>query len=370
MSVKIQLIKNLVLGSCLLASGGAYAQEIVTITNDLISPFKVSGYVETYYSVSFSESFRDRKSQGASYSKNDEPAVSLAFLKTSYDTKSIKANFALALGTYMQANYSAEPGLLENLYDANIAIKLSKENNLWLEAGVFSSHIGSEGIEAKDNWSLTRSLTAETTPYFESGAKISHTSKDGKWFLSALMLTGWQRITPVDGNSLPSFGTQITYSPSSKITLNSSTFIGADTPDRMRLMRYFHNFYGIFKLNNKLAATLGFDIGMQQKNKGSSAMNVWFNPTAILRYTPTAKTAIAVRAEYYDDPDNVIAVTSPHGFSVWGFSANFDWRLTKNFLWRAEARAFVSKDDIFIKHDGIATTDNNTTLTTSLVISF
>jgi len=363
-------MKNIFLVACLLVSGGVYAQEISTITNTLFSPFKISGYVETYYSVSFSESFKDRKPLIPSYKKNDEPAVSLAFFKTSYDTKNIKANFALALGDYMSANYSAEPSLLENLYEGNIAIKLSKENNLWLEAGVFSSHIGFEGFEAKNNWSLTRSLTAESTPYYESGAKISHTSNDGKWFLSALILSGWQRITPVDGNSLPSFGTQVTYSPSSKITLNSSTFIGTDTPDRIRLMRYFHNFYGIFKLNNKLAATIGFDIGIQQKNKGSSAMNTWFNPTLILRYTPTTKTAIAVRAEYYDDPDNVIVLAnSPNGFSTWGFSANFDWRLTKNFLWRAEARGLVSKDNIFIKHDGIAT-DNITTLTTSLVISF
>lgn len=370
MSVKIERINNIVLGTCLLASGGAYAQENSTITNTLLSPFKFSGYVETYYSVSFSESFKDRKPLIPSYKKNDEPAVSLAFLKTSYDTNNIKANFALALGDYMSANYSAETSLLENLYDANVAIKLSKENNLWLEAGVFTSHIGFEGVEAKNNWSLTRSFATESTPYYETGAKISHTSNDGKWFLSALILTGWQTIEPVDGNTLPSFGTQVTYSPSSKITLNSSTFIGTDTPDRMRLMRYFHNFYGIFKLNNKLAATLGFDIGMQQKNKGSSAMDVWFSPTAILRYTPTAKTAIAVRAEYYDDPDNVIVKdNSPNGFSMWGFSANFDWRLTKNFLWRAEARALVSKDNIFIKHDG-TTTDNNTTLTTSLVISF
>jgi hypothetical protein len=123
-------MKNIFLGACLLASVGAHAQEIVTITNDLISPFKISGYVETYYSVAFSESFKDRKPLIPSYKKNDEPAVSLAFLKTSYDTKNIKANFALALGDYMRANYSAESGLLENLYDANVAIKLSKENNL------------------------------------------------------------------------------------------------------------------------------------------------------------------------------------------------------------------------------------------------
>ena len=123
-------INNIVLGTYLLASGGAYAQENSTTINTLLSPFKVSGYVETYYSVSFSESFKDRKPLIPSYRKNDEPAVSLAFLKTSYDTKNIKANLALALGDYMSANYSAEPGLLENLYEGNIAIKLSKENNL------------------------------------------------------------------------------------------------------------------------------------------------------------------------------------------------------------------------------------------------
>jgi len=83
MSVNMAQIKNIVLGTCLLASGGAYAQEIVTITNDLISPFKISGYVETYHSVFFSGSFKDRKSsQGASYRKNDESAVSLYLLKS------------------------------------------------------------------------------------------------------------------------------------------------------------------------------------------------------------------------------------------------------------------------------------------------
>jgi hypothetical protein len=82
MNAKIERIKNIVLGTCLLASGGAYAQENSTITNTLLSPFKVSGYVETYYSATFSESFNDRKSlAGPSYQKNDEPAISLAFLK-------------------------------------------------------------------------------------------------------------------------------------------------------------------------------------------------------------------------------------------------------------------------------------------------
>ncbi|TDI78222.1 MAG: hypothetical protein E2O81_03090 [Betaproteobacteria bacterium] len=51
----------------------------------------------------------------------------------------------------MPANYVAESGLLKNFYDGSVAIKLSKENNLWLETGVFSSHIGFESAEAKNN---------------------------------------------------------------------------------------------------------------------------------------------------------------------------------------------------------------------------
>ncbi len=54
-------------------------------------------------------------------------------------------------------------------------------------------------------------------------------------------------------------------------------------------MRYFHNLYGIFQLSNTLAATVGFDIGIEQEKKGSSAMNTWFNPTVILQVCSHSK---------------------------------------------------------------------------------
>ena len=372
MDPKISRVKNVVvMAVILLTSKGIYAQEIITIANDLISPFKISGYVEAYGSTALNNHPNNRKpSLFVSHNRNNEPAVNLAFLKTEYDTENIKANFALAVGTYMRANYAAEPGLLKNLYESSIALKVSKKNNTWLELGVFSSHIGFENAKGSDNWTLTRSLTAENIPYYESGAKISHASNDGKWFMSALILSGWQRIKPVDGNTLPSFGTQITYSPSSRITFNSSTFIGTDSPDQRRLMRYFHDFYSTFKLSSKLAATIGFDIGMEQKSKGSSTFNTWFNSTVIMRYTPTTNTAIAVRGEYFDDRDSVLlSSTSPNGFRTWAFSANFDWNITKNFLWRVEARSLINKDDIFTRQDGTIT-DNNTIFTTALAINF
>ena len=86
------------------------------------------------------------------------------------------------------------------------------------------SHIGWEGAVSKDDWTLTRSVAADNSPYFESGVKIGYTSKNEQWYLSALILNGWQRIHRVDGNSTPAFGTQITYKPSSKITHQQQHF--------------------------------------------------------------------------------------------------------------------------------------------------
>ncbi|SEN28139.1 Putative beta-barrel porin-2, OmpL-like. bbp2 [Nitrosospira multiformis] len=268
-------MKRMVLAAFFLnasASAGADSD----LDNTLRSPLTLAAYVEGYYSHDFNEPVNNTKPPFlSSFSKSNQPAVNLAFIKASYATPGIRANFALAAGTYMNANYR-RTWHFGSFIRKHIALRLSTENKFWLEAGVFPSHIGFESVTGKNNWTLTRSMAAENTPYFESGARINFTSADDKWFLSGLALNGWQHIKPVDGNTLPAFGTQITYRPSPEITLNSSTFAGSDKPDSRRQMRYFHNFYGIFKLNEVLAATVGFDIGVEQKSKHSGSLNMWF----------------------------------------------------------------------------------------------
>ncbi|MBS0299191.1 MAG: porin [Proteobacteria bacterium] len=364
-------MKSIVLVTCLLATTSAFSDDSSKILIHAPSALTFGTYAEAYYSYDFNNLINHNKPSFLySFNKNDEVSINLALIKGTYATSTIRANLALAAGTYMNANYAAEPGILRNFYESNVGIKLSGKNNVWLDAGIFPSHIGFESAIGKDSWTLTRSLMAENTPYFESGAKISYTSDNDRWFLSALVLNGWQHIKPVDGNTIPAFGTQITYKPSSKVTLNSSTFLGSDKPDHIRQMRYFHNFYGIFKLNDMLSATIGFDVGVEQRAKDSSHMNTWFNPTIILRFTPTIKSAVAVRAEYYNDRHGVIiASNTPDGFKTWGFSINFDYKIINNLLWRIEARTLQSKGDIFISSDGTAS-NNNTFITTSLALSF
>ncbi len=313
------------------------------------SPFTVSAYVESYY-VQDLHKTDNHTMPGFIYNHNrtGEVNLNLAFLKGSYTTDRLRANLALAAGTYMNANYAAEPGVLKNVYEANAGVKIAKNHNLWLDAGIMPSHIGFESAIGKDNWALTRSLVAENTPYFESGLKLGYTSDNEKWYFSAVYLNGWQRIQRVDGNSTPAFGTQVTFKPNAAVTLNYSTFIGSDKPDSTRQMRYYHNIYGVFQLSDQWGLTTGFDIGSEQKAKGSSEFNTVYVPVMILRFSPSSKINVAARGEYYHDKNGVIIATgTEHGFRTFGMSLNLDYQISQQVMWRIEARRLNSRDAIF-----------------------
>lgn len=334
------------------------------------SPLTFSGYLETYYTYDFGNPDNHlRPGFVYSHNKHNEVNLNLGFAKVHYDKDNVRGNFAIMAGTYAEYNLAAEQDLLKNVYEANVGVKISSKYNLWIDAGIMPSHIGFESAIGKECQTLTRSILGDNSPYYEAGVKIGYTSPSEKWYLAVMYLNGWQRIQKVEGNQTPAFGTQITYKPSGKSTFNWSTYVGNEQPDVDRKWRYFNNFYGQFKVSDKTNITAGFDIGAQQAFNGSSEYDVWYAPVLILQHKPTAKIQLAARAEYYQDKQGVIIVTgTPNGFKTYGFSANFDYQLTDNVMFRLEARNLSSKDEVFLRNG--EPTDINTFLSTSLSISF
>jgi len=329
-----------------------------------------SGYAEAYYTYDFNKpSGNSRPGFIYSHNRHNEFNLNLGFLKAAYSSDKVRANLALAAGTYMNANYAAERGVLRNVYEANVGVKISRTKNLWIDAGIMPSHIGFESAVSKDCWTLTRSLLADNSPYYEAGAKITYITKDNKWLLSAMALNGWQRITRVDGNSLMSWGTQVQYKPSGKVTLNYSTFIGTDKPDSTRQLRIFHNVYGIFAITDKTGLTFGLDMGSEEKPNGTSGSNTWFSPVLILKQAICDNWSITARAEYYKDKMGVIIPTpTSNGFQTMGYSFNVDYSPSDNIAVRLEGRLLNSKDKIFTKSNEASNT--NSFITGSIGVSF
>jgi hypothetical protein len=49
-----------------------------------------------------------------------------------------------------------------------------RKKTLWLDAGIFGSHMGFESALSIDNPTLTKSFVAENSPYYWSGAKLTY----------------------------------------------------------------------------------------------------------------------------------------------------------------------------------------------------
>lgn len=326
-----------------------------------------SGYAEAYYSYDFNQPANHTKPGFLyNFNRHNELNLNLAMLKANYNSDRVRGNIALMTGTYAQYNMAAEPSIFQYVYEANVGVRVGK--NVWIDAGIMPAHIGFESAIGKDCYTLTRSMLAENSPYFETGAKVTWTPNE-KWSFAAMYLNGWQRIKRVDGNQTPDFGTQITFKPSDKVLLNWSTYVGNDFPDSTRRMRYFNNLYGTFGITEKFSLIAGIDYGLQQKAKGSSGLSDWYTPIVIARYAFTDKLAAAGRVEYFNDADGVVIATeTPHGFQTTGYSLNLDFTPVSHVMFRIEGRMFNGRDKTFIK--GTELKNNNAALTASLAVWF
>lgn len=330
--------------------------------NDSLNKLNFMAYGELYYSYDFSNPQNHEKSSFLyNHKRHNELNTNLILLKSTYSDKNYRANLGLMAGNYAQYTLNAEPTWAQFIYEANFGVKLSKKQNLWLDAGIMPSHIGFENAISADCWTLTRSLLAENSPYYETGIKVAYVSKNEKLYISALYLNGWQKISRPDNFQKPSFGTQVNYKMSEKLFFNYSTFLGTDKPDSIKAIRKFHNFYLQYEPTNRFGLIIGFDIGTDKFN--ATTYGTWYSPVLIVKQSINDKTRIAFRGEYYSDPKQIIVLTgTANGFQTFGFSSNFDYDLNDKMKFRIEGKVYHSKDKIFLNEN------NNYSFTTNMTI--
>jgi hypothetical protein len=335
--------------------------------DDSTKTLKLSTYVDMYYSYDFSNPNNFEKPDfNYNYKKHNQLNVNLAFVKLGYQASRVRSNLALMTGNYAMYNLSAEPNWAKPLLEANMGYKPFKQHHIWVDAGVMPSHIGFESAVGSDCWNLTRSILAENSPYYETGIKLSYTNKKEDLYFAFHVLNGWQKIAVSNWDGKPSMGIQLTYKPSSTLTLNYSNFIGRMQLDTSNALRVFHNLYAIYEASLKTSFIFGFDIGTQKNMSNTAA--VWYTPVLIGKLNLNPKSKIAGRLEYYSDKQQIIIPTStPNGYKTFGASVNYDRQITSNVLWRAELKKYKSKDRIYRYNQ---TSASQTTATMALIVKF
>lgn len=312
----------------------------------------VNGFVDMYYAYSFTKPPSRDRSFTTQPLRHNEFNLNLAMIDVKHQGDRFRGRFAFQTGTYVQSNLIAEPPLLKNVLEASAGTRFGEI--VWVDIGIFPSHIGMEGIVSKDNWNYSRSLVADYSPYYEAGVSVTAGLSD-EVTVRGMVVNGWQNIT--ETNEDKAIGTQVQYKPSESVLLNWSTFIGNEAPDSAASrLRVLNDVYAVVTLTPGWTAALVVDIGVQD-NDGSSS-DLWHGGSLMTRYSLSDHWAIGGRLEYFSDEAGVIVPTgTPENFQTVSASLNVDLTVVPNLLWRIEGRIFESRDAIYPSGSGLKTND-------------
>ena len=339
---------------------------------DTATTVTFSAYVDPYYAFDFDEPRNLDRAFTTQAARHNEFNVNLAFIDAKLTAPRLRGRLALQAGTSVQSNYSGEPAvgsvsgasLARHLQEATAGYQLTP--NLWLDGGIFFSHIGMESFISRDNLTYTRSLSAEFTPYYETGAKLTWQTTPRLTALLALV-NGWQNIS--ENNKDKAVGVRLDFAATGATTLSYYNFIGKENSSRN--LRIFNGVGLKATLARSFSLQANGDYGMQDKEQGGRSK--WYSAGVIAKVQPNSRIGISGRVEEFRDSDQVIIVTgTDDGFSGTTASVGVDVLPlgSSRAMWRNELRGTWASSPVFPRRSGDSMSRNNYLLVTSFGLTF
>ena len=350
MRLIINLAATLLAGVTLVNSATAQAPA------DTAVKITFGGFVDGYYAWDTGRpATMDRSFAGGALfttqpARHNEFNVNLAFIEVRADGANVRGRLALQAGTSVQSNYSGEPtqgqvsgpSLSRLIQEAVVGARIGA--NLWVDGGVFFSHMGMESWISRDNPTYTRSLVAEYSPYYQSGVKFT-------WTPSATVtaqldvVNGWQNIS--ENNTGKGVGARLDWIAAEGTTLSYYNFFSDEAGSQLR------TFNGVGAKLTRGAWTLLGQADAGSQAHASSSASSWYGLMALARRQVSPTIAVVGRVERFVDDDQVVMGTGSIGaaanpaFHGNGASFGIDVVPSSRVLWRTEVRGFGNRGAVF-----------------------
>jgi hypothetical protein len=179
-----------------------------------------TGYAEVYAQVN-----TNRPSNGVTNLRgfdNRAGTFTLANVAAgaAWDVQNVVGKVMFQVGHTADSYYAAEPSLAGGtganatgaplwrfIQQAQVGYRIAPAHGLTLDAGVFLSPIGPEGMAVRDNWNFSRSNLFFGLPFYHTGARA--TLPAGRWAITLGVWNGWNSV--VDNNPGKSISLQASY---------------------------------------------------------------------------------------------------------------------------------------------------------------
>jgi hypothetical protein len=179
---------------------------------------------------------------------------------------------------------------------------------LRVDAGKFVTHIGYEVIEGYDGFNDNHSrglLFGYAEPFTHTGLRVSYPFSD-RVSAQVHVVNGWDDAR--DNNSGKSIGAQLAVTPSSRVSVTANYLGGPEQANNNSHLRHLVDLVATFKATPLLTLTGNYDYGHEAMVALPETAGVgvrdsaWQGLAGYARYALSGRTAVTLRAEWFDDP--------------------------------------------------------------------
>ena len=347
----------------------ALALSLVALqTQDTSRRVEWSGYVDAYYAWDSGQPRAFDRPYTTQAARSNEFNINLAHVAVSLVSPHVRGRVALQAGTSVQVNYGGEPttgivsgpSLSRHIQEATAGARLA--DGLWLDGGIYFSYIGLEGWISRDNPTYTRSLVAEFSPYYLSGARLTWQPANRPLTIQVHVMNGWQNIA--ENNRAKAVGLRVDWQASKIVTVSYGNFVGNEQPDSLPAKTR------VFNQLMARAASPGGLLVQGQVDLGRQSASTWYGFTVVARLPVSSTAAVSGRIERYSDPDQVIVATgTPNGFSANGVSVGCDIKYAGGLVWRTELRELRTSAPLFPRGSAFNVSRTNLLVVSSLALT-
>ncbi len=324
----------------------------------------VGAFVDGYYAYDFNRPPSIDRSYTTQPARHNEFNINLAHVEAKVDGARVHGRLALQAGTSVQSNYAGEPtigavsgsSLSRHIQEAFAGYRVA--DKLWIDGGIFFSHIGNESWISRDNWTYSRSFVAEYTPYYETGVRAVWTATP-KLTVTGVVVNGWQNIS--ETNSDKAVGVRLDFALSPTITVSYDNFFGNEQPDSVpSRLRIFNEALLKAQVTRAFGVQLTADYGLQRRASGDGN-DAFYIGAVVGRYVLSPTVALNGRVEYFSDRNGVLTSVpvGADGFRTGGASLGIDVIPQSRLLWRTELRGFTARDHVFPNRSSANPFSNN-----------
>jgi hypothetical protein len=226
-----------------------------------------------------------------------------------------------------------------------------------IDVGIFKSYVGLLSYNNFENWNYQPSFTSDNTPWFFTGVRIQTFPTD-RLKLEYWLINGWQTYGMF--NEMPGVGFQTIYRPEESLSLMGSLYLGFDTPNSSRRLRFHTDNSVLVRYRNtpdraitKAAFSLTLDVGFESGDgvtpfggSGGPAQNFFSGMVYHRLWFDSDRFGWTIGGGYMHNPGRYLALLPPGNgiltqnpgdqFDAWDVSTALQYMPSDYLTWGIE----------------------------------